>query len=139
MVTSLTAPFSGGEKARLALSLIVWQKPNLLLLDERTNHLDVDTREALAAYCWYRTIAICCVLPLILYGSWPMARFRSLMAIWKTTATGCWPAARNRARKLARKPVPIQVAKAQTARRNAVRKPSCANVRPSNASPWKAA
>src|SRR3546814_16959451 len=39
---------SGGEKARLALSLIVWQKPNLLLLDEPSNHLDVDTREALA-------------------------------------------------------------------------------------------
>jgi ATP-binding cassette, subfamily F, member 3 len=40
--------FSGGEKARLSLSLIVWQKPNLLLLDEPTNHLDLDTREALA-------------------------------------------------------------------------------------------
>ncbi|KAG1222524.1 hypothetical protein G6F68_020618 [Rhizopus microsporus] len=40
---------SGGEKARLALSLIVWQKPNLLLLDEPSNHLDVETREALAA------------------------------------------------------------------------------------------
>jgi ATP-binding cassette subfamily F protein 3 len=39
---------SGGEKARLALALIVWQKPNLLLLDEPSNHLDVDTREALA-------------------------------------------------------------------------------------------
>jgi ATP-binding cassette subfamily F protein 3 len=39
---------SGGEKARLALSLIVWQKPNMLLLDEPSNHLDVDTREALA-------------------------------------------------------------------------------------------
>jgi chromosome segregation ATPase len=38
---------SGGEKARLALSLIVWQKPNLLLLDEPSNHLDVETREAL--------------------------------------------------------------------------------------------
>nr|WP_167668898.1 ATP-binding cassette domain-containing protein [Allopusillimonas soli] len=42
------APMSGGEKARLALALIVWQKPNLLLLDEPSNHLDVDTREALA-------------------------------------------------------------------------------------------
>src|SRR5690606_37828623 len=40
-------PMSGGEKARLALALIVWQKPNLLLLDEPSNHLDVDTREAL--------------------------------------------------------------------------------------------
>ena len=47
-VNDKVAPFSGGEKARLALSLIVWQKPNLLLLDEPSNHLDVDTREALA-------------------------------------------------------------------------------------------
>ncbi|MNS87444.1 putative ABC transporter ATP-binding protein YheS [compost metagenome] len=47
-VTSKVGPMSGGEKARLALSLIVWQKPNLLLLDEPSNHLDVETREALA-------------------------------------------------------------------------------------------
>src|SRR3546814_2458285 len=47
-VNSPIAPMSGCEKARLALSLIVWQKPNLLLLDEPSNHLDVDTREALA-------------------------------------------------------------------------------------------
>src|SRR5690606_17928239 len=48
-VNAPVGPMSGGEKARLALALIVWQKPNLLLLDEPSNHLDVETREALAA------------------------------------------------------------------------------------------
>ena len=42
------APFSGGEKARLALAMVVWQDPNVLILDEPTNHLDLEMRHALA-------------------------------------------------------------------------------------------
>ncbi|PCJ45513.1 MAG: ABC transporter ATP-binding protein [Gammaproteobacteria bacterium] len=46
-VTEPVSNFSGGEKARIVLALIIKTKPNLLILDEPTNHLDLDMRESL--------------------------------------------------------------------------------------------
>lgn len=41
------AKLSGGEKARLLFALMSYQAPHIMFLDEPSNHLDVDSREAL--------------------------------------------------------------------------------------------
>jgi ATP-binding cassette, subfamily F, member 3 len=38
---------SGGEKVRLILAMITYARPHVLILDEPTSHLDIDSREAL--------------------------------------------------------------------------------------------
>jgi ATP-binding cassette, subfamily F, member 3 len=38
---------SGGEKVRLLLGILAHTKPHVLILDEPTSHLDIDSREAL--------------------------------------------------------------------------------------------
>ncbi|CAH9133080.1 unnamed protein product [Cuscuta epithymum] len=38
---------SGGQKSRVAFSKITFKKPHILLLDEPSNHLDLDAVEAL--------------------------------------------------------------------------------------------
>ena len=46
-VNTLVENLSGGEKVRLILGLITHTRPHVLVLDEPTSHLDIDSREAL--------------------------------------------------------------------------------------------
>jgi ATP-binding cassette, subfamily F, member 3 len=38
---------SGGQKARVALSMTAWGNPHVMIMDEPTNHLDIDAVDAL--------------------------------------------------------------------------------------------
>ena len=46
-VETMVEKLSGGEKVRLILGLIALARPHVLILDEPTSHLDIDSREAL--------------------------------------------------------------------------------------------
>ena len=46
-VYKTVSDLSGGERARLTLSKLILSEMNLLILDEPTNNLDIDSREAL--------------------------------------------------------------------------------------------
>jgi ATP-binding cassette subfamily F protein 3 len=47
LATNKMRTLSGGQKSRVAFSIITWKKPHLIILDEPTNHLDLETIDAL--------------------------------------------------------------------------------------------
>lgn len=40
--------FSGGQKSRVAFTVMMWKRPQFVIMDEPTNHLDMETIDALA-------------------------------------------------------------------------------------------
>src|SRR6185295_8975900 len=111
MADTAVAPFSGGEKSRLALALMIRTRPNLLLLDEPTNHLDLEMRHAL-------TVALAEYEGSLVLVSHDRALLRTVCDSFLLVADGvvtefdgdvddylAWLAARRDPRKAARRPV----------------------------------
>lgn len=46
-IDTVVEQLSGGEKVRLLLGIMGYKKPHIMILDEPTSHLDIDSREAL--------------------------------------------------------------------------------------------
>ena len=54
---------SGGQKSRVAFAKVTFSKPHILLLDEPSNHLDLDAVNALIQVCLtqlYFLQSFCC-------------------------------------------------------------------------------
>ncbi len=50
---------SSGERKRAQIAVAIWQKPDVLALDEPTNHIDSDARKMLiSALCEYRGVGL---------------------------------------------------------------------------------
>ena len=50
MYNKKISTLSGGEKTRLALAVLLLEKPDILMLDEPTNHMDIGTLKWLEQY-----------------------------------------------------------------------------------------
>lgn len=51
LATQRIGTLSGGQKSRVCFALITWTKPHLIIMDEPSNHLDLETVDALMMAC----------------------------------------------------------------------------------------
>ena len=72
-VQKTVSDLSGGEKARLVLAEILEKRPNFLMLDEPTNHMDIPARETLeSAFRAYKGTMLFISMIVISLNRWRM-------------------------------------------------------------------